>query len=244
MASGENKVDKLITAIPGEWKFDEQVTSQFDNHVRKSVPLYNEFQQMIVEMSEWFIRDNSVIYDIGSSTGETISLLLEKHKRKKNLSFIGVDNSASMIEAAKKKCPAENVQFLLKDVTTIDQFPKADFIVSLYTLQFLPLEARKRVLGRVYKNLSEGGAFILVEKIMAENSFLEDMWRELNWDFKRKQGLSNEMILQKSSSLRGILTPLTITQNKEILKQIGFVKIDVFAKQFNFAGIIAVKFLS
>lgn len=78
MRNKEGLVDDLITSIPGEWKFDEQVSQHFDTHVRKSVPLYEEVQKAVIEISEWFIRDNSVVYDLGSSTGETISLLLQK----------------------------------------------------------------------------------------------------------------------------------------------------------------------
>lgn len=93
MRNKEGLVDDLITSIPGEWKFDEQVSQHFDTHVRKSVPLYEEVQKAVIEISEWFIRDNSVVYDLGSSTGETISLLLQKHSRKKNVRFIGVEES-------------------------------------------------------------------------------------------------------------------------------------------------------
>lgn len=38
MRNKEGLVDDLITSIPGEWKFDEQVSQHFDTHVRKSVP--------------------------------------------------------------------------------------------------------------------------------------------------------------------------------------------------------------
>ena len=37
MRNKEGLVDDLITSIPGEWKFDEQVSQHFDTHVRKSV---------------------------------------------------------------------------------------------------------------------------------------------------------------------------------------------------------------
>lgn len=234
-------VDKIITAVPGEWKFDEQVAQCFDNHVRKSVPLYDEVQRMVVEMSEWFVRDGSTIYDIGSSTGETISFLMKKHSEKKNVGFIGIESSISMIKKAKNKCNAKNVQFLHQDVNDLTKFSNADFIVSLYTLQFIPMKNRSKVLRRIYEDLSEGGAFIMVEKIRAENPFLEDMWLELYWDFKLDQGLTESMILQKAQSLRGILVPLTLTQNINLLKQVGFSNIDIFVKWYNFAGIIAFK---
>jgi len=241
MSEKKEFVDKLITAVPGEWEFNKEVTQSFDDHVRKSVPLYDEIQRMVIEMSEWFVRDGSVIYDLGSSTGETISLLLKKHSGKKNVKFIGIENSISMIEAAKKKCNTKNVQFLHQDITQTAEFPNADFITALYTFQFLPLKNRIKVLQRIYNDLSEGGVFVMVEKIRAENSFLEDMWMELYWDFKRNQGLTDNMILQKARSLRGVLFPLTLTENMNILKQVGFSNIDTFVKWYNFAGIIALK---
>lgn len=40
MRNKEGLVDDLITSIPGEWKFDEQVSQHFDTHVRKSVPIF------------------------------------------------------------------------------------------------------------------------------------------------------------------------------------------------------------
>jgi tRNA (cmo5U34)-methyltransferase len=233
-------VDDLITAVPGEWAFNEEVSKSFDSHVRKSIPLYDEIQRVVVEMSEWFVRDGSVIYDIGSSTGETTSLLFEKHKNKK-IKIIGIEQSRSMIRAAQKKCKTSNVEFLYRDVTEISEFLEADFITSLFTMQFLPMKKRKGVLQKIYRGLSEGGVFVMVEKIRAENSFFEDIWLEMYWDFKRAQGLSDDMVLQKSRSLRGVLVPLTLTQNIDLLKTVGFSNIETFIKWFNFAGIIATK---
>jgi tRNA (cmo5U34)-methyltransferase len=241
MPKNRESVDEVITAVPGEWKFDEQVTQHFDSHVRKSVPLYDEVQRMVIEVSEWFIRDNSVVYDLGSSTGETISLLLEKHSNKKNVRFIGIENSISMIEAARKKCNSENVQFLHQDVAELAEFFDADFVTSIYTFQFLPLKNRRKVLQRIHKDLSEGGALVMVEKIRAENSFFEDLWLELYWDLKQKQGLNSAQVIQKANSLRGVLMPLTLTENINLLREVGFFSIDTFMKWYNFAGIIAVK---
>lgn len=145
MRNKEGLVDDLITSIPGEWKFDEQVSQHFDTHVRKSVPLYEEVQKAVIEISEWFIRDNSVVYDLGSSTGETISLLLQKHSRKKNVRFIGVEESLPMIEIARKKCSSELVQFLQQHIEEINELANIDLVLSLYTLQFLPMQYVLRI---------------------------------------------------------------------------------------------------
>ena len=85
MSNSIESVDYLILASHGNWKFDQQVSESFDSHVIKSVPFYEEIQRMVVEISEYFIKDNSVIYDIGSSTGTTLSLLSQQHISKKNI---------------------------------------------------------------------------------------------------------------------------------------------------------------
>ena len=199
-------VDETISAVEGGWRFDKDVTLSFDSHVRKSVPFYDGFQEMVVDMSEWFVGDNSIVYDLGSSTGETISLLHEKHSRKTNVQFVGMDNSVFMVDAATKKCEWNNVRFLLKDIADIESLPGANLVISLYTLQFLPIELRKQILDIIFRGLSEGGALIIAEKVRGENSLTEDLWVELYWDFKQAQGLNSDQVIQKAKSLRGVFS--------------------------------------
>lgn len=233
-------VDNTISAIEGEWKFTGEVAEHFDTHVRKSIPLYEEIQRMVVDMSGWFIRDGSTIYDIGSSTGETIFHLHKKHLTKHNVRYTGIDSSEGMIKKAQEKITAKNVYFLHQDVAkTI--FKEADLIISLFTMHFLSEDKRMRVLQKAYQCLRQGGALIIVEKVLAEEGRFNDLWTELYWDFKKRQGLTDDQILQKARSLRGVLIPLTLTENLKQLKMIGFKSIDVFFKWYNFAGILAIK---
>lgn len=81
-------VDDLITAVPGNWKFDEPVAMGFDSHVRKSVPFYDEVQNLVVSLSEFFVRDNSSIVDVGASTGETLHFLAERLFKEGDLSEV------------------------------------------------------------------------------------------------------------------------------------------------------------
>lgn len=58
---------------------------------------------------------------------------------------------------------------------------------------------------------------------------------------KRRNGFTNEEIIYKARSLRGVLVPLTLSENLEMLSSVGFETVDTFIKWYNFAGIIAVK---
>lgn len=234
-------VDDTITAVPGEWRFDEDVTKAFDAHVQKSVPFYTEIQRMLVELSEYFVRDHSVVYDLGCSTGTTLELLSNSHAGKKDVRFFGFDLSKFMIKEARRKVSRANVRFFQKNIIDIDFTPPADFVSSVFTMQFLTLAERRSLLTVIHHGLIEGGGLLIAEKITAEHSWFEDIWTELYWEFKRRQGFTPEQIIEKASSIRGVLKPLTIDENIELLKQTGFSHIEVFFKWYNWAGFLAIK---
>ena len=237
----KKQVDDTISAVPGTWRFDEQVSKAFDSHVRKSVPFYDELQRMVVELSEYFVRDQSVVYDLGSSTGATLNMLGDAHKEKENAQFIGIDLSESMVLEAQKQVTWPNVRFFHKNILDVDFSPPANLVISMYTLQFLTVAERRELLARIYDGLVEGGGLLFVEKVRGESSFFEDIWLELHWDFKRRQGLTAEQILEKANSIRGVLNPLTTEENIDLLTQTGFSQVEIFFKWYNWAGLLAVK---
>jgi len=232
-------VDDTISAIPGAWRFDEEVSKSFDSHVRKSVPFYDEIQRMVAELSDFFVRDDSVVYDLGSSTGTTLNQLGEVHKDKENVRFIGVDLSESMVESAKQITKRPNISFVHRNVLDVQFAPPANLVISLLTLQFLTLSDRRRLLTRIKEGLVEGGGLIIVEKTRGEHSMFDSMWTELHWDFKRRQGLTPDQILEKANSIRGVLNPLTPSEHMNLFQQTGFTRVDVFFKWYNWVGYLA-----
>ena len=234
-------VDDTITAVPGEWRFDENVSKAFDAHVEKSVPFYTELQRMVVELSEYFVRDHSVVYDLGCSTGTTLELLSNSHAGKKDVQFFGFDLSKFMVKEARKKVSRSNVRFFQKNITRVDFSPPADFVTSLFTMQFLTMAERRSLLNRINQGLIEGGGLLITEKVAAEHSCFEEIWTELYWDFKRRQGFTPEQVIEKANSIRGVLKPLSTDENIELLKQTGYSRIEVFFKWYNWAGFLAVK---
>jgi len=234
-------VDDAISAVPGEWRFDENVTLAFDSHVRKSVPFYEEIQRMVIELSEYFVRDQSVVYDLGSSTGTTLDLLSKAHAGKQDAQFLGFDLSKFMIKEARKKVNRPNVRFYHKNVLDVEFSPPANFVTSLFTMQFLTLAERRALLAHICEGLIEGGGLLIVEKVSSEYSVFEDMWTELYWDFKRRQGFTPEQIIEKANSIRGVMKPLTTEENLDLLWQSGYSRVDICFKWYNWAAILAIK---
>ena len=72
-----NTVGDGIGAQRGNWKFSGEASANFDAHVSKSVPLYTEGHQLICDLSDFFIKPDSTIYEVGCSTG-SLTLKLDK----------------------------------------------------------------------------------------------------------------------------------------------------------------------
>ncbi|MFO7925696.1 MAG: methyltransferase domain-containing protein [Halobacteriota archaeon] len=245
--SQKTTVDTNLRQREGEWVFDESVAGQFDEHVRKSIPLYDEIQTRVVKLSEWFLKSEGEerVYDLGCATGTTIERLLERHGADAPPKFVGIDLQAPMLEKARERVGHEDaVNILQADISTHMSFPNASLVISLFTLSFIREEQRKSLLEQIYDDLEYGGALIFCEKTRAQSPFFQDIWNEEYWDFKAEQGLEDEQILGKAKTLRGQLRPLTVEEYERLLADVGFDvenDVDVFFKWFPWTGIIARK---
>ena len=97
------KIDKKIYLKNKEWSFAKKIAPLFDYHINKSIPFYKEFQWLCNEVSDYFIKDKSNVYDLGCSTGSYTKRLALRHKNKKKLKIYAIDVVAEMISFAKKK---------------------------------------------------------------------------------------------------------------------------------------------
>ena len=235
-----------LSLVEKTWRFDNKVAIKFDTHVNQSIPHYLDLQSYTVKLSEWFLKDNTLVYDLGCSTGETIKAILNLNISTK-FSIMGFDNSQKMIELAKRKTSKiiknnerVKVNFQCKDITKIN-LKKSNLIISFLLFPFLNSEQRRALLKKIYKSLNSGGAFICVEKIRAKNSYFEDILNQMYFDFKLSKNLSEEEILNKAKSLRSSMYLFDEKKSKSLLESAGFKNYEIFFKCFNFIGYIAIR---
>ena len=110
------------------------------------------------------------------------------------------------------------------------------------TISILPASSsayRQTMISAIYESLAPGGAFLFVEKIVSEH--MDDLMVELYYDMKRRNGYSEEQIMDKRRSLENVLSPLKPEWNVDMLRTAGFDKVDMFWRCLNFCGWIAVK---
>lgn len=233
------KIDSDIDSDLNKFNFDN-VADDFDNHIEKSIPLYKNIHQMVSDMSIWFIENNTRIYDVGTSTGTLLEKINESHNNK-DIELYGVDTSFNMTTVCNSKFE-NNKRIKIINNSVLDlEINNASFITMLFTLQFIEPKNRLRVLKNICEGLNSRGAFILVEKIYAEESFINDIWNQLYHDMKLENGLTKEEIFNKDRAIRGVMKPNTNNENLRILKESGFTKIQTFFQWCNFIGYICIK---
>ena len=183
------------------WEFNESVAKDFDNHVSASVPGYEWFHDYIVRLAEFYIEDDDAILDIGCSTGT----LLRDIKRKlpnRDFYMCGVDKSEAMIRIAKSNVNYLKANFFTGDILEYfditDPSMKLSFITIMLTLQFLSYEDRFNVLKTCYSRLKDGGALIVVEKIIQEDGHMQSMFDGIYQEMKFENGLSKESLFDKT----------------------------------------------
>jgi tRNA (cmo5U34)-methyltransferase len=235
-----NHVGNTIESKNGSWNFGGNVPSNFEDHVSRSVPLYEEGHDLIVNLSDFFVKAGSLCYDLGCSTGRLSSKIYE-HNKEKNVRVIAIDSESDMIGYAKSKYGIiESLEFECSSLTEC-VFEKSDLIIAYYTMQFIQPRHRQEVFCKIYESLNWGGAFILFEKVRANDARFQDILTSLYLDYKLERDFSADEIIAKSRSLKGVLEPFSTQGNVDLLRRAGFVDIISIAKMICFEGFLAVK---
>jgi tRNA (cmo5U34)-methyltransferase len=226
-----------------DFRFDQRTAAVFDDMVSRSVPHYAEIQRMTAEMAADFAVPGSALFDLGCSTGTTLTLL--DSMLAPGVRLVGVDNSPDMIDQARSKAeslkPARDIAFVVADLHTDAVVENASVVVMILTLQFIRPLLRERVLRRIYEGLNNNGCLILVEKQTMESSLLNRLFIRYYYDLKARHGYSAMEIAQKREALENVLIPYRPEENRTLLREVGFKHVEETFRWYNFASMIAVK---
>ena len=237
----KKKAGDGIEALNSNWSFKgTNLVKKFDKHISSSVPLYKEGHELITSLSDFFIKDKSVCYELGCSTGTLLNQISKRHQNKRFNKFIGIDIEKDMIKFAKKKNNKKNIKFLCGNVNKL-KFKKADLIISYYTMQFINPSLRQELFNRIFSSLNWGGAFIMFEKVRARDARFQDIATATYNEFKLNNGYKAQEIFNKTRSLKGILEPFSTRGNSELLDRAGFKDYMQVFKYICFSGFLAIK---
>lgn len=228
----------------GKWEFDQEVTDCFGEMLERSIPGYADMRELVTRIGKRYVQRKTSIIDLGCSTGEAINPFIKSFGCQNNYRLFDV--SKPMLEKTSERYAGwieEGVvsveEFDIRNGLPIHTF--SSLILSVLTLQFTPIEYRQKIIQSVYDSLCQGGALILVEKVLGSNYNLDSMLVDEYYRIKAENAYTQEQISAKRKSLEGVLVPITAKWNEDMLKEAGFKEVDCFWRYLNFAGWVAVK---
>ncbi len=242
-----NKVKDRIFKDPlyniVDFSFDNKVANVFEDMLKRSIPGYSAIISAVGMLTKIHSQPNSNYYDLGSSLGAS-ALSMRRNISHPNCKVIAVDNSEAMVNRSKDIIGMDNsstpISIICEDIRNIT-IENAAVVVLNYTLQFISPKNRDRIIKNIYDGINKGGILILSEKIMFEDSELNERQISRYHNFKRLNGYSDIEISKKKEALENVLIPDSIETHRRRLFSAGFKTADVWHQTFNFISIVAEK---
>lgn len=208
------------------WSFDETVAKRFQQEAETHIPDYARVINLCLDYTKQVYGQNTDIrvIDVGSALGHTMDQYMENGYK----NVTGVDNSQAMINSSKYPD-----KVTLSNGFPVDKGPY-DVILANWTLHFV--SEREKYIKDMYESLAHSGMLIISDKM---DHSLET--ENLYYDFKRANGVSEEIIQKKKSALVGVLVTKPLQWYLDTLKEIGFVDIQVVNSRYMFSTIYARK---
>jgi trans-aconitate methyltransferase len=185
------------------WNFDKSVANRFQHEAETNIPDYRRVVDLCIRVIHKKFKFDSKIVDVGSALGYTLDkLVLEGYS---NVS--GIESSQNMIDNSLHK----------EKVIQSDIFVGLDYDVVLinWTLHFI--KNKWSYVQSVYNALNSGGVLILTDKTNQSETV-----KNLYYDFKRSNGVSDEYIYSKEESLKGYMDTKNFYEYVNNLNSIGF----------------------
>lgn len=236
-------LERDLDAEPGCWEFDAAVADGFDDMLARSIPQLATMRELVSDVAARHVRPGLSVLDLGCSRGDALAGVLDRldlaEYRYSGSRFVGVEVSAPMRDAAARLLAGRG-EVLDHDLRTgVPNVGPCGAVLSVLTLQFVPIEHRQRVVDGCRERLAPGGVLLLVEKVLGATARIDDEMVAAYYATKLAAGYSTEEIDRKRLSLEGVLVPITAAWNEQLLRAAGFTAVDCFWRWMNFAGWVA-----
>lgn len=231
---------------PKVWEFDEEVTRVFDDMLERSIPQYDVMRDLVTSYASSFAKPYHSIVDLGCSRGEALALVRDHLNATSDQGwlgeFVGAEVSEPMVQAARARLgsTATIVHHDLRRGYPRHEQPVAVTLCVL-TLMFVPINYRIQLLARAKHATCEGGALILVEKVIGESPAIDDALQAHYHLMKVRNGYEPDDVARKRLALEGVLVPLTAEWNERMLRNAGFANVECFWSWGPFRAWLAVR---
>lgn len=216
---------------------DAQKISGYADNALKMVPGLADLHKMMgVLLAEHAPADAHILV-LGAGGGMELKAFAEAQV---DWQFKGIDPPKAMLDLARITLGELNARVHLHE-GYIESTPLAlfDGASCLLTLHFLKQPERLATLKELYRRLKSGAALVIAHHSFKVDTPEPDQWLKRNAAYAIASGIPVENAQNNIPALKERLPILSPEQDAELLRQAGFVDIEMFYCALTFKGWIA-----
>jgi tRNA (cmo5U34)-methyltransferase len=237
-----SKRTKKMSREEIQGRFDKEVAALYSQRDPVWLPEFRQMFALVPELLKLRVNKDSLILDVGAGTGNLSRAVLEAIPEVK---CVLMDFSANMLSAA----PLVLASFEGRYETLVADFIDAEYgsarydaIISSFAIHHCRGKAEY---GRLYQKFSQalkpGGIFVCCDVVAGADEALSQL-NENGWcAFLKEQGLEAAEVERILSNYHVEDSPLDCPSHLNLLKEAGFITVDVIWKRSNFAVYIGVR---
>ncbi len=184
------------------WQFNKDVAKRFQHEAATNIPDYDRVIDLCYEVVSNNYPKTASIVDVGSALGYTMHKFISKGYD----NIVGIETSDAMIEQSLYN------EKVIKSEVFVGNY---DVVLMNWTLHFI--EDKWNYVNKIYDSLNENGILILSDKMNQSASI-----KEMYYNFKRDNGVSDAYIYEKEKQLQGYMFTEDVSSYLANLKWIGF----------------------
>ena len=211
----------------------------YDRDIINTIPYYDEvYNQMADVISAAFINKAVSWLDVDCGTGKMAKVALEQCNVEK---MICTDHSSAMLEVARQKIDFSSVEFLKLPIEEIDYDSQFDVITSILVNHYMTYEERMVAVRNCYNALKEEGIFITFENFAPCDEIIKKLYLKWWKKYQYSKGKSRKECKEHLSRYNTDYFPITIQEQIKILRDCGFMSVEIFWCSYMQVGILARK---
>ena len=126
----------------------------FDNHISQSIRGYNDLIGDVINLSQYFVENDTYVYDIGCSTGKMLKSMIRQNSQvAERAKYVGIEIEEDFkphFEESMENVVPPNLNFICGDVRDVEFSPLTSLVTSIVTLQFMPRQDRQNLIESIY----------------------------------------------------------------------------------------------
>lgn len=210
-------------------------SKESDRKIKQTLPYYEEFYKQIIDVVKCHFNNKISWLDVGCGTGKMAEVGLEVSN-----SFVLLDNSADMLDIARKQIHSDKAEFVLKAADDMDYEKEFDVVTAVQVFHYLSADERRKAICKCYNALKSGGIFITFENFAPDTEIGAKLYLNRWKQYQISQGKTEQESKDHIERYGTEYFPITIDKHKRLLKECGFKAVELLWCSYMQAGFIGI----